>query len=85
MSRRIAAVLCLGIAACAHSPAFDRDKVGEMKNASPAISPWPGPPINPVAWRSPDPPGWCYGRRRPVAFANSASLSALARSCETGT
>jgi hypothetical protein len=46
---RIAALLLLGAAACAHDHAIDRGEVGEMKNASPAIAPWPGPIADPVA------------------------------------
>ena len=46
---RLAAVLLAGAAACAHDRAFDRRDVGEMKNASPAISPWPGLEVDPVA------------------------------------
>lgn len=48
-ARRIAAVLLLGIAACAHDHAFDRREVGAMKNASPVISPWAGPVADPIA------------------------------------
>jgi len=46
---RVAAVLLLGVAACAHDHALDRREVGAMKNASPAISPWIGPEVDPVA------------------------------------
>jgi hypothetical protein len=46
---RVAAVLFLGIAACAHDHALDRREVGAMKNASPAISPWTGPEADPIA------------------------------------
>jgi hypothetical protein len=53
---RIAAILLLGAAACAHDHALDRGDVGEMKNASPAISPWPGPIADPVAAGSADAP-----------------------------
>src|SRR5947209_5536420 len=45
---RLAVVLLLGAAACAHDHAFDRREVGAMKNASPAISPWNGPEVDPV-------------------------------------
>src|SRR3954471_22237538 len=51
---RLAAVLLLGAAACAHDHAFDRREVGAMKNASPAISPWNGPEVDPVALRQRD-------------------------------
>jgi hypothetical protein len=47
---RIAVVLLLGIAACAHDyRALDRREVGAMENASPVISPWAGPAADPIA------------------------------------
>jgi len=46
---RIAAVVLLSIAACAHDRAFDRREVGAMKNASPVISPWAGAVADPIA------------------------------------
>lgn len=51
---RLAAILLLGAAACAHDRALDRGEVGAMKNNSPAISPWPGPVADPVAAGSAD-------------------------------
>jgi hypothetical protein len=45
---RIAIFSVLCAAACAHDH-FNRRDVGEMKNASPAVSPWPGPAADPVA------------------------------------
>jgi len=45
---RVAAILFLGITACAHDHALDRREVGAMQNASPAISPWIGPEANPI-------------------------------------
>jgi len=47
--RRFAAISLLCAAACAHDHAFDRREVGAMKNASPAVSPWPGPVSDPIA------------------------------------
>ena len=44
----IATMLFLG-AACAHEHAIDRDEVGAMENASPAVSPWTGPMDDPIA------------------------------------
>ena len=46
---RIAAVVLLSIAACAHDRAFDRREVGAMKNTSPVISPWAGPVADPIS------------------------------------
>jgi hypothetical protein len=45
---RVAPILLLG-AACAHGGALDRRADSEMKNDSPAISPWTGPEDNPIA------------------------------------
>jgi hypothetical protein len=45
---RVAAILFLGVAACAHDHALDRREVGAMRNASPAISPWTGPEADPI-------------------------------------
>ena len=50
---RVAAILSLGLAACAHDRAFDRGEAGALKNTSPAISPWPGPVADPVAADAP--------------------------------
>ena len=46
---RVAAILLLAVAACAHDHALERRDVGAMENASPAISPWTGPEVNPIA------------------------------------
>src|SRR5207248_10161810 len=46
---RAASVLFLVVAACAHDHALDRREIGAMKNASPAVSPWPGPEADPIA------------------------------------
>ena len=51
---RLVAVLLLGASACAHDHALDRHEVGAMKNASPAISPWTGPAVDPVAAQGPE-------------------------------
>lgn len=48
-SIRVAAILFLGLAACAHDHVLNRREVGAMKNASPAISPWTGPEADPIA------------------------------------
>ena len=53
---RLAAISFLFAVACAHDHALDRRDVGAMKNASPAISPWPGPVADPVAVVSDDSP-----------------------------
>jgi hypothetical protein len=53
---RLAAILFLCAAACAHDHALDRGEVGAMKNASPAISPWSGPVADPVGDASADAP-----------------------------
>ena len=49
MRRLLAAILFLGIAACAHDHALNRGEVGAMKNDSPVTSPWYGPDADPVA------------------------------------
>ena len=46
---RLAAILFLGVAACAHDHALNRGEVGAMKNDSPVTSPWYGPDADPVA------------------------------------
>ena len=46
---RVAAILFLGVAACAHDHVLDRREVGAMENSSPAISPWTGPEADPIA------------------------------------
>jgi hypothetical protein len=46
--RRLLAILLLCAAACAHDHALDRRGVNELKNASPAISPWSGPVTDPI-------------------------------------
>ncbi len=51
---RVAAMSLLCAAACAHDHALDRNEVGAMKNSSPAISPWAGPAVDPVADESAD-------------------------------
>ena len=53
---RLAAISFLFAVACAHDHALDRRDVGAMKNASPAISLWPGPVADPVAVVSDVPP-----------------------------
>jgi hypothetical protein len=43
---RVAALLLLvsmGLSACAHDHALDRQDIAAMQNDSPAISPWLGP------------------------------------------
>ena len=49
----LAAILFLGIAACAHDHALNRGEVGAMKNDSPVTSPWYGPDADPVAGDAP--------------------------------
>lgn len=51
---RAAAVLLLGLAACARDHALDRRDVGAMKSSSPAISPWTGPEADPLAAGHPE-------------------------------
>jgi hypothetical protein len=46
---RVAAIFLLLAAGCAHDRALDRREVAAMENASPAISPWAGPPADPIA------------------------------------
>jgi len=45
---RVSAILFLGVAACAHDHVLDRREIGAMENASPAISPWTGPEVDPI-------------------------------------
>ena len=63
---RAAAILFLGLAACAHDHALDRREVGAMKNSSPAISPWTGPEDDPIAVGQTDAALDAHARSRPA-------------------